>query len=184
MADTSEQTIKPGDMVRYKHAGREALWRVAWVDSDGVYTIYDTGGFDAAPFEWVQLVTAGTVEDEQRATLAAMTALGMLHSRPYLPEKCRKEARAEALRRGWRELDREDVTLEATHQIVRANGERIGEVYDNGDGWRWEYDADGDLLPRFAVDHDAAVNAVIAATNNARALAAENARRAKERTDG
>ena len=63
------------------------------------------------------------------------------------------------------------ISLDPRHEIVRRNGDAIGEVYDNGDGWQWELAGDA-LPPRRAVDRDAAINALVSAFNNRQTLPA------------
>lgn len=182
---SSETPIKPGDVVRWTEPflNEPVVAVVATVDRDDwammifpdvLHGVVVLGMICGPTREAIRLGAA-----DSAASQAATLYVAAL---PADSGEMRTLARKEALARGWRELDREDVTDEPWDILVWAGDREIGRlrgsrVRDGERPLRWVYLHFSDPGGMWA-GHDRNLT-----LDEARAalLAAENARRAQER---
>jgi hypothetical protein len=173
---TQEETsIKPGDVVRCdRWCGNSFVGVVAVVTAPGwIAMAFPVQLSGLIAMDWMEAGGADGVaylghadDDALRAALLTVAAL---------PSPGGNAARQEALARGWRALDREDVTERAMATDILLGGERIGYIEHRRARERYDWTLcatkDGPTLDGRASTYDEALGAL---------LAAENARRTQE----
>ena len=188
---TAEQGIKPGDVVRFTSTwlNDSVVGVAAVVQGDDHWTTFVftevrygvvlLGIIESKAHHLTRLGTADA--DALRAATLYVAARG----NGFDPDPQRQAARAEALRRGWRELDAEDLTEEPwdIRVVVAGESDGIGRLMANrnADGvlsWGF-YHFGGDEAAGFF--HGAYPARWTKAEAVRELLTLENARRAKER---
>lgn len=167
-----QQPIKPGDVVGYDRDVQRTRYLVGVVDHGWATIVAGPGSIMDAPVRTLLFREHGT-EDEERA---AVLAVAELHRGDH-----RRLARTEALRRGWRALDREDGIEEPYLIHIRVEGRVIGYIENHtpDDGpplWSWVHWSPS--VDRLGNGRETGKGARAAA--KAALIAAENARRATE----